>query len=360
MILPRPTPQRRRTRRRFLSDAATTLATAFAGALLFPALDFAGEDVGEAAGESAGENAGKAADADGGPHIDFPTAPRERIAIASYSFRQFITPTESGELSTPVTSGSAAASSTQPSKMTLQDFAAHVVEKFKINKIEPWSPHFVSREPQYLAELRAAFVAAHVSVVNIAVEGVHSIYAADPVEREKAIAESKSWIDVAAAIGSPSVRTRVVGAKDSGPDVQRASESLRRIAEYGASKNVVVNLENGTLVSEDGFFIGRLVATVNSPWVRGLPDFANSLVVMDARQAYDALDGMFAEAYNICHVKAVEMNEIGVKFHVDMSKSFAIAKHHNFKGFFSMEFDSPGDPYSGTADLIKQTLQHLS
>ncbi len=357
MILPRSTPQRPRTRRRFLSDATTTLATVFAGALLFPALDFA-ENVGDATGESAGENAGEAADADGGPHIDFPTAPRERIAIASYSFRQFITPTESGELSTPVTSGSAQSPGTP--KMTLQDFAAQVVEKFKINKIEAWSPHFVSREPQYLAELRAAFDAAHVSVVNIAVEDAHSIYATDPVEREKAIADSKSWIDVAAAIGSPSVRTRVVGAKDSGPDLLRATESLRRIAEYGASKNVVVNLENGTLVSEDGFFIGRLVATVNSPWVRGLPDFANSLVTMDARQASDALDGMFAEAYNICHVKAVEMNEIGVKFHVDMSKSFAIAKHHNFKGFCSMEFDSPGDPYSGTADLIKQTLQHLS
>src|SRR5271167_3139902 len=139
MILPRPTPQRRRTRRRFLSDTATTLAAAFAGSLLFPALDSAGE----AAGERAGKNAGESAGADDGPHIDFPTAPRERIAIASYSFRQFITPTESGELSTPVTSGSAQSSATSPAKMTLQDFAAHVAEKFKINKIELWSPHFV-------------------------------------------------------------------------------------------------------------------------------------------------------------------------------------------------------------------------
>src|SRR5271170_1311741 len=113
MILPRPTPRRRR----FLSDTAATLATAFAGALLFPALDFAGENVGDAARESAGEKAGEAAAADDVPHIDFPTAPRERIAIASYSFRQFITPTESGELSTPVTSGSAQSSATSPAKM---------------------------------------------------------------------------------------------------------------------------------------------------------------------------------------------------------------------------------------------------
>jgi sugar phosphate isomerase/epimerase len=355
-MFPRPpTRERRRTRRRFLAETATTVAGTLAGALLFPARDFA--------------------DAETSPHIDFPTAARERIAIASYSFREFITPTESGELSTPVNSGAAQSSTTrpstmrqpgtqpattQPAKMTLQDFAAHVMDKFKIDKIEPWSPHFVSREPQYLAELRTAFDAVHVSVVNIAVDGEHSIYAVNPSEREKAIADSKSWIDVAAAIGSPSVRTRVAGAKDSGPDLQRAVESLRHVAEYGESKNIIVNLENDNFVSEDAFFIGRLVATVNSPWVRSLPDFANSLVAMDARQAYDALDGMFAEAYNICHVKAVEENEIGTKFHVDMSKSFAILKHHNFKGFCSLEFASPGDPYGGTADLIKQTLQHLS
>jgi sugar phosphate isomerase/epimerase len=360
MIFPRTIP-RRRTRRRFLSETATTLATTFAGALLFPALDFADasavEHAVEGVSERSGEVAGQAAGADAGPHINFPTAPRERISIASYPFRQFITPTESGELSTPVTSGAQAA---PPTKMALQDFAAHVVEKFKINKIEPWSPHFVSKDPQYLEQLRAAFEAAHVSVVNIAVDGEHSIYAVDAAEREKAIAESKSWIDVAVAIGSPSVRTHVGEAKDSGPDLQRAAESLRHVAEYGAQKNVVVNLENDNPVTEDAFFIAKLIATVRSPWLHGLPDFANSLVTLSEGQAYVAVDAMFSQAYNICHVKALEVNEIGAKFHVNMAKTFKILKQHNYKGYCSMEFDSPGDPYSGTTDLIKQTLQYLS
>ena len=337
---------RRRTRRRFLSETATTLASAFAGTLLLPALDFAAEP----AGQTAGTNSG--------PHIAFPMAPRERISIASYPFRQFITPTESGDLSTPVSSGGAQAA--PPAKMTLQEFAAHVVEKFKINKIEPWSPHFVSRDPQYLAQLRAAFEAAHVSVVNIAVDGEHSIYAVDAAERERAIAESKSWIDVAVAIGSPSVRTHVGEAKDSGPDLQRAAESLRHVAEYGAQKNVVVNLENDNPVTEDAFFIAKLIATVKSPWLHALPDFANSLVTLSEEQAYVAVDAMFSQAYNICHVKALEVNEIGAKFHVNMAKTFKILKRYNYKGYCSMEFDSPGDPYSGTADLIKQTLQYLS
>jgi len=320
------------TRRNFLSDAAAV----FGGALLSPAGNLA---LGSAA--------------DDGPHVAFPALPRERIAIASYPFREFITPGEAQEKS-------AAAPAAPTTKMALKDFAAHVVEKFKIHRIEPWSVHFVSQEPRYLAEMRAAFDKAQVSVVNIAVDGEHSIYAADAAERERAVAESKSWIDVAVAVGSPSVRTHVAEAKDSGPDLARAAESLRRVADYGAQKNIVVNLENDNPVTEDAFFIAKLAATVHSPWLHALPDFANSLLAMPARQAYDAIEAMFSEAYNICHVKAMEVNSNGEKFSVDMKRMFAILKQHHYQGFCSMEFDSPGDPYAGTADLIKQTLQHLS
>jgi len=323
------------TRRRFLFDA-TTLA---ASALIHPALRFAGSS-------------------DSQPHIAFPSAPHDRIAIASYPFRQFLTPTDPGEAETGAAPKAQAASI--PAKMELKDFAAHVVERFKINKIEPWSVHFKSHEPAYLADMRAAFDKAQVSVVNIAVDGEHSVYAADAAERERAVAESKSWIDVAVAIGSPSVRTHLAEAKDSGPDMQRAAECLRQVAEYGASKNVVVNLENDNPVTEDAFFVAKLVATVQSPWLHALPDFANSLAAMAAEQAYDAVDGMFSQAYNICHVKALEVNGNGEKYHVDMKRTFKILRHYNYKGYCSMEFDSPGDPYSGTADLIKQTLQYLS
>ena len=320
------------TRRRFLAETAS----AFTGALVLPAFARAGATASDSA--------------QNGPHIAFPTDPRERISIASYPFRDYITPMDPG--TTPGTESH--------TRMELKDFAAHVVAKFNIHRIEPWSPHFISKEPSYLAGVKAAFESAEVSVVNIAVDGAHSIFAIDAAERAAAIAESKSWIDVAAAIGSPSVRTHLAAAKDSGPDMARAADSLRHVAEYAATKNVVVNLENDDPVTEDAFFIGKLVATVKSPWVHALPDFANSLVVLPERQAYDALDGMFSQAYNICHVKGLEVNAVGERFRVNFARAFAILKHFNYKGFCSMEFDSPGDPYAGTTDLIKQTLKYLA
>ena len=45
---------------------------------------------------------------------------------------------------------------------------------------------------------------------------------------------------------------------------------------------------------------------------------------------------------------------------MDMAKTFGILKDSNYKGYCSMEFDSPGDPYQGTSYLIEQTLKFLS
>jgi thiol-disulfide isomerase/thioredoxin len=104
---------------------------------------------------------------------------------------------------------------------------------------------------------------ANAVIANIAVDGEHSPYAMDRSEREQAIAFSKQWIDNAVTIGSPSIRTNIPQAKGGKPELNRAAESLSRVAEYAASKNIVVTLENDNPVSEDPFFLVALVKKVN-------------------------------------------------------------------------------------------------
>src|SRR6266850_3280857 len=105
-----------KTRREFLSQSAALAA----GTMLFPAL----------ARASAAQ-----------PNVSFPTSVRDRIAVASYPFRDFISP---GDYAT------AALKSTP--KMEIAEFAAHVIERFHVNKIEPWGAHFRSLEPKYLSD----------------------------------------------------------------------------------------------------------------------------------------------------------------------------------------------------------------
>ena len=278
--------------------------------------------------------------------MQFPAAARERIAIASYPFPEVIYGREDNR--------------GVGGKLELKEFAAHVSAKFNIKKIEPWSEHFRSLEKVYLEELRAAVAQAGGAIVNIAVDGEHSPYAADGAERERAIAFCKQWIDAAVAIGSPSVRTNIPQAKDSKPDLERTVESLKRVAEYGAAKSIVVHLENDNSVSEDPFFLVKLIEKVNSEWLHALPDFGNSVAAHDDEYAYKGIEGMFGHAYGISHVKETEVGEKGKIAKVDLAKTFGIAKKHDYKGYFSMEWDSPGDPYAGTTGLIEKTLQNLS
>jgi sugar phosphate isomerase/epimerase len=287
------------------------------------------------------------------PSVHFPSAPRERVAVAAYPFREYIVGWMGWDGKTP-----SAVPRTQ--QMELKDFAAHVVERFNVHHIEPWSPIFPSTDPEYLEQFRTAVEKAHSSVVDIAVDQGHSQYAKDPAERAKALAGSKKWIDVGAALGSPSIRTHVDGAKDSGPDVGRAADTLSRVAEYAAKKNVVVHLENDSPISEDPFFIVQVIEKVNSPWLRALPDFGNSLAAHDEEFDFRAMDAMFAHAYGICHVKDGEVNEKGQAVHVDLARTFAILKKHDYKGYCSMEYDAPGDPYKPTAELVEATVKYLS
>ena len=52
----------------------------------------------------------------------------------------------------------------------------------------------------------------------------------------------------------------------------------------------------------------KVIDAVNSPWLRALPDFGNSMMKGDEDFNYRAVDAMFRHAYNISHVKDSEVD----------------------------------------------------
>jgi sugar phosphate isomerase/epimerase len=280
------------------------------------------------------------------PEMQFPTRPRDRLAVASYPFRTVIEGPHRGERDR-----------NQPG-IALKDFPALVVDRFGIHNIEPLGSHFPSTDPAYLHELRDAVDRAGSRIVNIPVGVGASLYDPDPAKREIAIRNSRKWVDVAAVLGSPGIRVGIQRAGNTPPDVDRASESLKSIAEHGAAKGVFTNLENDDLVSEDAFFLVKVIEKVNSPHLHALPDFCNSMLTGDEKFNYEAVAAMFRHAYNIAHVKDSEVDK-GKVFRVDMGRTFAIAKASGYRGWFSMEWEGQAGPYEGTQHLIDESLKYL-
>jgi sugar phosphate isomerase/epimerase len=283
------------------------------------------------------------------PHLTFPTQPRDRIAVATWPFRMSIEAPTNKWARDPKLPG-----------MDLTDFPAMVVKRFGVHNIEPLDQHFSSTDAAYLRKLRAAVEKAGCHVVDIPCEVHASFYDIDPTKRQVAVETGKKWVNIALELGSPSIRAHIEGPPDLAPGVDRTAESLEQLAEYGAVKNVIIALENDDNRTEDPFFIVKVIEKVNSPYLRALPDFCNSMLTHDQEFNDRAMETMFKHAYSIAHVKDSEGDDAG-KFHtVDVAKCFEIAKAQGYRGYFSMEWEGNGEPYAGTQRLIDETLKCLS
>ncbi len=282
------------------------------------------------------------------PNLKFPTAGRERLAVASWPFRAEIE-SATNEYRDKGRPG-----------MDLRDFAVKVREQFGVPGVEPLSAHFPSTEERYLQEFRAAIEKAGVQVVNIPVDNSFSFYDADKANRQKAIEHGKKWVDIAVVLGSPSVRTSIAEAHNFKPSLDATAESLRALVDYAAEKNILVNLENDDLLSEDAFFVVKVIEKVNHPYLHALPDFCNSMASGNEQFNYDAVKTMFQHAYNICHVKDSEVGEDGKVFRVDLKRTFDILNASHYKGYCSMEWEGPENPYEGTKRLIAASLEYLA
>ncbi len=266
------------------------------------------------------------------PHADFPEGPRERLAVASYPFRKLV---------------------------PLLEFPKMVTDRYGLNAIEPLDEHFLSTDAEYLGRFNEALKNAGSRVANIPVGRLGgSFYDADSAKRAQVVEKAKHWIDVAVTVQSPSVRVHVMAAKNA-PNASFAAESLRQVAAYGEAKGVAVHLENDDPRSEEAFFLVDVMDTAKTPWLRALPDFCNSMLLERGDEYnYKAVAAMFDRAYGICHVKDSEQD--GKKmFHIDLARTFEIAKKARYRGYFSMEYDAEGDPFEPTAKLIQASLGAL-
>jgi sugar phosphate isomerase/epimerase len=282
------------------------------------------------------------------PKLQFPTLPRDRLAVSSWPFRAFIdSPTNRDQ-------------DRNRSGMDMKDFPVMVVNQFGLHKIEPIGDHFGSTDPVYLEKFRKSLQTAEVNIVNIPVTVGASLYDSEAGQRRKAVQNATKWVEIALLLGSPSIQVNIQPLRSSAPNVERAADSLQRITDYAGRKGVVINLENDNLVSEGAFFIVTLIEKVNHPYLRALPDFCNSMLTGNEKFNYEAVAAMFKHAYNISHMKDSEIGPQGKLFKVDIHRTFAIAKAAGYRGYYSMEWEGEGEPYAGTRKLIEESLESLS
>lgn len=281
------------------------------------------------------------------PHLEFPTDPRARLAVTSWPFREFID------------SSTNPYRSPQKPGIDIKNFAGMVSKKFGVHNVCLLAAHFHSTEPAYLDACRQALERAGSHLVDLGLGG-RNFWDPDPAKRQAAVEYGQHWVDLAVILGSPSVRQHLGAPTGVKPDVELASQTLGRLAAYGAKKNILINLENDDLRNEDPFFIVRVIEKAGNPYLRALPDFGNTLTGGDAGYNERGVAAMLKHAYGVCHVKDIVVTEGGKTYSVDLPKMFELARAGGFRGYFMMEWDGgPGDPFEGTKRLVAETLKYI-
>src|SRR5262249_945064 len=131
------------------------------------------------------------------PGLRFPTAPRDRLAIASYSLRTLIDSPRNRTRSAP------------PVLIDIKHFPAFGVKGLSGEKGEVLGQHLRSRDTAYLEEYRAAVKSAGARIVNIPTGVGASLYDPDSAKRATGVENSKKWIDAAVTLDCPSVRLHI-------------------------------------------------------------------------------------------------------------------------------------------------------
>ena len=275
-----------------------------------------------------------------------PNDKHNHIGVSTWSFRNYFQATRERDFN--LTGGA----------LVLLDFPEMIADRYEVHNLEFVAPHFASKEPTYIQEVKLKLQNAHSRLVNIPVD-IPEIWneggLSDPRERVRnaAIMGSKNWIDIAKDLGVPSVRCDPgrINAEDLAPTI----DSYRKLAAYGRSKGVAVMIENhGGVGSEHPEELIEIFKEVGGSFVGALPDFGN---FPDEETRLRGLALLFPYARTVCHAKGLDLDSAGNETRFDFRRCMEISKQAKFKGVYSIEYEGPADAYLGVQEDINELLR---
>ena len=277
-------------------------------------------------------------------HVAHNESPKlDHVAISTWSLHNYFRSTRDAD------------STLNGTALVLLDFPEAMADRYKVRRFEVCSRHFASTERAYLQEFKYILSHTRSSVVNLSVsldesgsDGTSS--SPDPAGHRRSVDAVKPWIDVARAVGTKSVS--VGPGKIDPEDLAPTIEFYRTVAGYAESKGIRVLVQTDESLGADApRSVVKLLKSAGDGKLGTLPDLNG---YSDDRAPNQRL--LFPYASSVCHVRALADVSEGAQPDYDLPRAIAIAKQAGFRGYYSIELDGPGDPYSE----IQKTLDELT
>jgi sugar phosphate isomerase/epimerase len=234
--------------------------------------------------------------------------------------------------------------------LTLLDFPKMAREKFGVDAIELVNFQFESTERDYVVALKNRIEENGQKVVHIAA-GHGNISQPDESQRLEDVKVLFGWLDLAVHLGAPAIRIDT-GQQEGELDLSITIDSYKRLAQRARELGLKITLENHGGISGDPANLVQIVESVGSDVMGTCPDFGN----FPAERRYDDIETVAPYAV-ILHAKTYEFDPDGEETTIDYSRCAQIFK--SFTGYWSVEFEGPGDQYDGTKKSIELIQKHV-
>lgn len=157
------------------------------------------------------------------------------------------------------------------------DFARVARTEFDIGAIEYVNTFFKDKatDAPYLAEVNRRAADQGVFQHLIMCDGEGRLGDPDPQMRTRAITNHYKWVDAARTLGCLTIRVNAESEGSYEEQQRLAADGLRRLTEYGASKDINVIVENHGGLSSHGDWLAGVMKLVDHPRCGTLPDFGN-------------------------------------------------------------------------------------
>ena len=246
------------------------------------------------------------------------------------------------------------------------DFAKTAKNDYGIDAVEYVNQFFKDKanDKAYLSEMKKRAGDLGVKSLLIMIDGEGALGDPDEAKRKQAVENHYRWVDAAKFLGCHSIRVNAQSSGSYEEQLNLAADGLRRLTEFGASRDINVIVENHGGLSSNGEWLAAVMKKVNHPRCGTLPDFGNFRI--SEGNMYDRYKGVqelmpFAKAVS---AKSHDFDENGNEIHTDYRRMMKIVLDAGYRGYVGIEYEgnklSEPDGIRATKKLLERVRSELS